>query len=325
MTRILSYNILVGATRRVNELTNMITAANPDIVGLVEATNPHVVEELARRLGMQHVMSAYPQHLQDWQVALLSRLPIISSKTHLNLQDMNKPVLEVCLEEPDGTQFTVFVTHLSADFSHGWAGDAIRRREVRELIRIMGVYSGTPHLVMGDFNSLSPGDPFKASALLRYIVKLDKDYQKNPSSTIGHPYLDFVVPPPLRIFTPLLRIIPRSKLLCWLFDAAASLYAPRGCISLLKNAGYIDCFRKLNPAAKGFSCPSGAPAGRIDYIFASPELAQDLSLCYIPTEGNGTAGEAASDHLPVVAEFDLPVKKISSTEHVIEAGEEVQV
>ena len=325
MTRILSYNILVGATRRVNQLADMITAANPDVVGLVEATNPHVVEELARRLGMQHVISAYPKHLQDWQVALLSRLPIISSRTHLNPQVMNKPVLEVCLEEPDGTQFTVFVTHLSAAFSHGWAGDAIRRREVRELIRIMGEHRGTPHLVMGDFNSLSPGDPFKASALLRYVVKLDKDYQKNPSATIGHPYLDFVVPPQLRIFTPLLRIIPRSKVLCWLFDAAASLYAPRGCISLLKNAGYIDCFRELNPTAKGFSCPSGAPAGRIDYIFASPELAQDLSLCYIPTEGNGTTGEAASDHLPVVAEFDLPVKKSVSTEPVMEAGEEVQV
>jgi endonuclease/exonuclease/phosphatase family metal-dependent hydrolase len=303
----------------------MITAANPDIVGLVEATNPHVVEELARRLGMQHVMSAYPTHIQDWEVALLSRLPIISSKTHLNPQVMTKPVLEVCLEEPDGTQFSVFVTHLAAAFSHGWAGDAIRRREVRELIRIMGEHSGTPHLVMGDFNSLSPGDPFRASALLRYIVKLDKIHQKTPSATIGHPYLDFVVPAPLRIFTPLLRIIPRSKLLCWLFDAAASLYAPRGCISLLKNAGYIDCFRELNPTAKGFSCPSGAPAGRIDYIFASPELAQDLSLCYIPTEGNGTSGEAASDHLPVVAEFALPVKKISSVEHVMETGEEVQV
>src|SRR5438270_1776414 len=83
MTRILSYNILVGATRRVDPLTSMIKAANPDVVGLVEATNPRVVEELARRLDMQHVMSAYPRHWQDWQIALLSRLPIIYTKTHL--------------------------------------------------------------------------------------------------------------------------------------------------------------------------------------------------------------------------------------------------
>ncbi|TME59276.1 MAG: endonuclease/exonuclease/phosphatase family protein, partial [Chloroflexi bacterium] len=73
MTRILSYNILVGATRRVDPLTRMIQAAQPDVVGLVEATNPRVIEELARRLDMQHVMSANARHLQDWQVALLSR------------------------------------------------------------------------------------------------------------------------------------------------------------------------------------------------------------------------------------------------------------
>jgi len=319
MTRILSYNILVGGGRRVNQLADMIMAANPDVVGLVEATNGRVVEELAERLGMQHVMSAYPRHNQDWQVALLSRLPIVATKIHLNPQAVSKPVLEVCLEEPSGRQITVFVTHLSAAFSKGWAGDGLRRREVRELIRLMGDKHGTPHLVMGDFNSLAPGDPFRASALLRYVVKLDKHYQKNPTSTIGHPYLDFVVPGPLRVFNPLLRTIPRSTLLCKLFDGAAALYAPRGTISLLQTAGYVDCFRKLNLTAEGFSCPSAAPAGRIDYIFASPELAESLSMCYIPTEGNGTAGEAASDHLPVVADFGLPVA-LSATGHMMETS-----
>src|SRR2546423_5369651 len=94
MTRILSYNIRVGATRRVDPLTDMIKAARPDVVGLVEATNPQVVEELAHRLDMQYVVSAFPTHLQDWQVALLSRLPIIYTKTHL----LTKPALEVCLD-----------------------------------------------------------------------------------------------------------------------------------------------------------------------------------------------------------------------------------
>ena len=309
MTRILSYNILVGATRRVNQLEAMISAANPDVVGLVEATNPHVVEELARRLNMQHVMSAYPHHSHDWQTALLSRLPILETKTHFNSQIMTKPVLEVRVEEPDGKQLTIFVTHLSAAFNNGWAGDAIRRREVRELIRIMGDHRGTPHLIMGDFNSLAPGDSFKASALLSYIVKLDKHYQQDPTSVIGHPYLDFVVPGPLRIFNPLLRAIPRNKLLCRLFDGMGSLYAPRGSIGLLKNAGYVDCFRRLHPGAEGFSCPAAAPAGRIDYIFASPELAQNLTTCYIPTEGNGISGELASDHLPVVADFGVAIKQ----------------
>lgn len=321
MTRILSYNILVGATRRVDPLTGMIQAARPDIVGLVEATNPRVVEELARRLEMQHVMSANATHSQDWQVALLSRLPIVYTKTHFPSDKLTKPVLEVGVEETDGRQLTIFVTHLSAAFNQGWAGDAIRRREVRELLRIMAAKRGTPHLIMGDFNSLAPGDAFKASALLRYIVKLDRHYQQNPTALVGQPRLDFVVPQPLRFLNPLLRAIPGSRLCCTLFDWAASLYAPRGCISLLRGAGYVDCFRLKNPHGDGFSCPSAAPAGRIDYIFASPELAQSLSTCFILAEGEGVRGEEASDHLPVVAEFGGMVgeKTVLKNESVEEA------
>src|SRR5437588_3532976 len=119
----------------------------------------------------------------------------------------------------------------------------------------------------------------------------------------GHPHLDFVVPGPLRIFNPILRLIPRSKLLCDLFDMVASVYAPRGSIRVLQRAGYVDCFRQMNPGTAGFTCPAAAPAGRIDFIFASPELAQSLSTCSIPTEGAGVRGEESSDHLPVVAEF----------------------
>ena len=74
MTRILSYNILVGGTRRITPLAGMIQAARPDIVGLVEATNPRVVEELAQRLEMQYVMSGHGTHALDWQIALLSLL-----------------------------------------------------------------------------------------------------------------------------------------------------------------------------------------------------------------------------------------------------------
>jgi len=76
MTRILSYNILVGGTRRVEQITKIISSAHPDIVGLVEATNPRVVEELAIRLGMQHRMSRYTEDRQDWHTAILSRLPM---------------------------------------------------------------------------------------------------------------------------------------------------------------------------------------------------------------------------------------------------------
>jgi endonuclease/exonuclease/phosphatase family metal-dependent hydrolase len=307
MTRILTYNILMGAANRVDPLVDMISSVQPDIVGLAEAVRPDVVEKLGQRLGMQHIMSGRAPHSGNWQVALLSRLPIVYSKTHIRPQALTKPLLEVCLEEPGGRQITVFVIHMAAAFSKGRAGDGIRRREARELLQIMAAKTGTPHVVMGDFNTLAPGDAFEASTLLRYVVKQDERYQQNPAAVEGHPYLDFVVPGPLRIFNPLLRLITHMPSLYKLFDGAASLYVPRSSISLLREAGYVDCFRQMNPGVAGFTCPAAAPAGRIDFIFASPELAASLTGSQTLISGTSVSAEQASDHLPVVAEFGEPV------------------
>lgn len=302
MTRILNYNILVGGTRRIDQLTSIISSAHPDIVCLVEATNPQVVEELAHRLGMQHRMSGNPKHQRDWHIALLSRLPIVQAQSHVLPGILTKPVLEVCIEE-EGRKLTVFVTHLAAAFYRGRGGDGIRRREVREILRIMALKRGTPHLLIGDFNAIAPDDRLKASTLLRYLLDMDRRHQQNPDAHTEYPNLEFVVPEPVRFLNPFLRVIPRSKLLSALFDGAGSLYAPRGSIALIYKAGYVDCFRYLNPHAWGFTCPARALAGRIDYIFASPELAGRLSACEVVTEGNGLRGEEASDHLPVLADF----------------------
>lgn len=307
MTRVLSYNILVGATHRLDQVEHMLRSVDPDVVGLVEATDPRVVEELARRLEMQFVMSGQAAHERDWQIALLSRLPIVDWQAHRRPDVLSKPVLEATVQEPDGRSITIFVTHHAAAFSAARAGDLIRRREARELLRLMASKRGEAHLAMGDFNNIAPGDPFQASALLRYLVHLEQLHRREPGAETGHPYLDFVVPSSLRLFNPLLRAISRRRLLSSLFDRAASLYAPRGSIGLLRAAGYIDCFRVCNPGAKGFTCPAAAPAGRIDYIFASPELATTLSACSVVTSAGDINGADASDHLPVVADFGLPV------------------
>ena len=307
MTRILSYNILVGGQPRINQITAMIQSADPDIVGLVEATNPRVVETLAKRLDMQYRMSAYGQHSRDWQAAVLSRLPIIRTQTHVRPGILTKPLLEVCVEEADGSQLTVFVAHLTASFSHGRAGDGIRRDEVREILRIMAPLQGTPHLLMGDFNALAPGDRLRGSMLLRYLVAMDARHKQDAKGSIGHPYLNFVVPPSFHIFNPILRAIPHNRWLSAIFDELVTLYAPRGSVGLLLRAGYADSFRYTNPRASGFTCPAGAAAGRIDYIFASPEMARRLTSCKIITEGNGIQGEKASDHYPVLAEFGARV------------------
>jgi endonuclease/exonuclease/phosphatase family metal-dependent hydrolase len=162
--------------------------------------------------------------------------------------------------------------------------------------------AATPHVLLGDFNALAPDDAFKASNLLRYVVSLDHATKLQPLGD-GHPHLNSVVPQSLSFLKPLLRLIPRNTLLSAAFDRVAAVYAPRGCIALLQKACYVDCYRRVHPRSQGFTCPASAPAGRIDFIFASPEMAGRLETCDVVAEGEGLAGADASDHLAVAATF----------------------
>ncbi len=315
MTRILSYNILAGGKPRVNKIINIISSVQPDIVGLIEANDPQTVDEIASKLGMQYRLSESDAHYRKGQVALLSRLPILETHSHYFSNRRVSSLLEACIEEEDGHNITIFITHLSSAFYLSGGGDTLRRHEVRAILQIMATKRGTPHLLMGDFNAIAPGDRLKASALLRYLVIMDKQYRRNPYIDLGHPNLDSVVPKPLRFLYPFLETIAHNKMLSALVDMIGSLYASRGSISMLRKAGYIDCFRVKNSDDPGFTCPAGSLAGRIDYIFASPELAERLSTSRIVREGNGSRGDEASDHLSVFAEFGEPVEVAKEPVH----------
>ncbi len=321
MTRVVSYNILAGGyslrengRRRTEQLTRIIRSARPDIVGIIEAINPYsrerpaVIEQIAENLGMHLTMGGEQAFDNDYRLALLTHLPIVSTKIHARPGILTKPLLEVCVEEADGQHLTAFVTHLSAAFNRGRGGGHLRTREAHEIIKIMEPLQQQqkPHFLLGDFNSLGPGDDFKAHHLLRYIVHMDQD--RDPKLVDGNPHLNAVVPRQLRFLKPLLRIIPESEFLSRCFDGVAALYVPRASIGYIKQASYIDCYRRMHPHEPGFTCPATDPAGRIDYIFASPNLAERLEVCDVIVEGDGMPGSYASDHLAVAAEFGLQVE-----------------
>ncbi len=317
MTRILSYNILVGGTNRVDRLAKIIRSSQPDIVGLIEAVDEQVVKELARELGMQYRLSGRGQDEEGWQAAILSRLPILYSKTYTNEILTKQPLLEAGMQEPNGQCFTVFVTHLTADFGKGKKAYLARRREVQEILQIMAAKRGIKHILMGDFNSLAPGECLKGSSFVKYSSEPNLYYQLNPSGSIQPPDLNFVLPPSLRVLKPLLEFIPRSKILSNLLDGIGFFYTPRGGIDLLSKAGYVDCFRFLHPHEKGFTWPAPIPSGRVDFIFASSELALHLSNCEVIVEGEETLSETASDHLPLFADFKKNIEQQTSQEQMI--------
>ena len=91
---------------------------------------------------------------------------------------------------------------------------------------------------------------------------------------------------------PLPGVVPRG-------DALPG--AARVVLAQLREAGYVDSFRALHPSELGCTYPAHAPWLRIDYVFASPELAPRLRACWVGSDGRAAA---ASDHLPVSAAFD---------------------
>lgn len=158
-------------------------------------------------------------------------------------------------------------------------------------------------MLIGDFNSLAPGERLKGSAFLRYAAVPDFYLQLKPDPSVERPDLDCIMPSPLRFIKPFLKLVPKSMVLSTVLDAADGFYAPRGGIDLLGKSGYVDCFRTLYPDTDGYTCPAHMPAGRIDFIFASPALAPQLTAAGVILEGEGVAAYHASDHLPVFADF----------------------
>lgn len=72
----------------------------------------------------------------------------------------------------------------------------------------------------------------------------------------------------------------------------------------LRDAGYLDVWRRLHPHEPGFTFEADAPNQRIDYVFVTPELAPKLSsIEVVAKESSGNV--RGSDHLGVVVTLEV--------------------
>jgi exodeoxyribonuclease-3 len=76
-------------------------------------------------------------------------------------------------------------------------------------------------------------------------------------------------------------------------------------LARLRRAGYVDCFRQLHPTNDGFTWMPTNRTTRYDYVLADPTLAPALRACWVMEDVE--AVKVASDHLPLLAEFELGV------------------
>ncbi len=146
--RLLSYNIKFGGRGRERFIANVIRSANPDVVILQEATHPAIVEQLANISGL-----TYWAARAGFSLAFMSRRPTNHYSWH-HTKWLKHSFLELDIHN---FPVRIFGVHLRPHYSK-WN----EYRRVQELKSILDIIdnnkAAVPHLMVGDFNAVAPGD-----------------------------------------------------------------------------------------------------------------------------------------------------------------------
>jgi exodeoxyribonuclease-3 len=167
----MSYNIRFGGRGRVGRLGEVIRSVAPDIVVFQEATDPRVVESLAAATGLR-VWAAQRAH----SIGYISRVEIARHEWHYPFGARHS-FLEIVLA---GSESRIFGLHLSARFSK-WS-ERRRAGEIRALLKGIEQHQEGFHVLVGDFNTLAPGellDVRRMPAWIRALIWLSgRDIQR---------------------------------------------------------------------------------------------------------------------------------------------------
>ncbi len=187
--RVVTYNIHGWRTSagepNWERVAQVLADIRPDLVALNEvfhpawpeserSDRPPLLERLARELGLHMAFGPclrWPatQRLpaRSYGNALLSRWPVLASAAHHLTPVPDKEqrgLLEVWVSLPSGTPFTVYVTHLDH------TEEEARLQQFRALRSWTSRDRRRPHLLMGDFNALSPWDFAQDPGALERLV-----------------------------------------------------------------------------------------------------------------------------------------------------------
>ena len=159
--RVLSYNIRFGGLGREHALAETIAAVAPDLVVFQEATHPDVIERLAKATNFPY-WAARRNH----SIGYLSREELEYHEWHYPAGARHS-FLEIV---PAGSQARIFGLHLSARFSK-W-DERRRTREIRSLLDGIKRHQEGFHVLVGDFNTLAPGEALNIDRMPTWIRAL---------------------------------------------------------------------------------------------------------------------------------------------------------
>lgn len=159
--KLLSYNIRFGGRGREEHLAEVIRRVAPDLVVFQEATDPVVIERLAESTGLR-TWAARPNH----SIGFISRVEVAHHEWH-HPEGARHSFMEIALA---GVESRVFGLHLSARFSK-WS-ERRRVREISALLKGIERHQEGFHVLVGDFNTLAPGELLDVRRMPRWIQAL---------------------------------------------------------------------------------------------------------------------------------------------------------
>jgi endonuclease/exonuclease/phosphatase family metal-dependent hydrolase len=327
--RVATYNILLGGERRHELVSNVLKRIDADVVALQEVREVDRIGELARDLGMEMFLGTPSDPDSVMHTAILSRLPVRTWRNRRHHGRMLRSHLH-CDVETGGSELPVVgihCLHLAARFGERNKGEARRMRELGAVLTDIADDTPLPHLLIGDFNALAPGDDILATAFFRRmndlrragllvagsngtLAPLSPDHNGTESNIQERwqragvdPRLLGGIPVLPRLVSPLTAGLPVSHAM----DRMLGRLIERWTVERLHEERYVDCYRAVHPRARGLTCATWQLAARVDYVFATPDLGRHVLNADVVggrTWPDGDAG-AASDHFPVVAEFSV--------------------
>ena len=159
--KLLSYNIRFGGRGREARIAEVIRGVAPDLVVFQEATDTRVIERLAEATGL-NTWAARPAN----SIGYISRVEIAHHEWHYPAGARHS-FLEIVLA---GARTRVFGLHLKARFSK-WS-ERRRAFEIRALLDGIKRHQEGFHALVGDFNTLAPGELLDVRRMPRWIQAL---------------------------------------------------------------------------------------------------------------------------------------------------------
>ena len=159
--KLLSYNIRFGGRGRESRLAEVIKTVSPDLIVFQEAIDTRVIEALAKSTEFPF-WAAQRAH----SIAYLSRIEIAYHEWHYPAGAKHS-FLEIV---PAGNNLRIFGLHLSARFSK-WS-ERQRGREIRALLKGIERHQEGFHVLVGDFNTLAPGEVLDVRRMPAWIRAL---------------------------------------------------------------------------------------------------------------------------------------------------------